>query len=35
MHEGKIYYIEIKKNTTTTNDLVFKIQSIQNVKIAA
>ena len=31
MHEGKIYYIEIK-NTTTTNDMFFKIQFSQSVK---
>ena len=33
VHEGKIDYTEIKKkNTTTTNDLLFKIQFFQNVK---
>ena len=31
MHEGKIYYIEIK-NTTTTYDMFFKIQFSQSVK---
>ena len=31
MHEGKIYYIEIKKKIkTATNDLFFKIQFSQN-----
>ena len=31
MHDGKIYYIDIKKNTTTTNDLFFKIQFSQSI----